>query len=212
MESVVIIDYGTGNLMSVQRGFQKVGATTTLCSDPNKIRKAGRLVLPGVGAFENGMNSLSSINAIEAIREYVKSGKPLLGICLGMQMFLDSSEENGNHKGLGIIPGKVKPIPIFSSGIKRKIPHIGWNSLLRSKNCQNWKGSCLEDQNTGNYVYFVHSYMAVPSYDSHKLAKCDYNGAEISAAIKKENVTGLQFHPEKSGQIGLDILKSFVKK
>jgi len=210
MSNVVIVDYGMSNLRSVQRGLEKVGAKVTLSSTYSDITKADHLVLPGVGAFEAGMNGLNNAGLLEAIYDFVKTGNSLLGICLGMQMLLDYSEENGNHQGLGLIAGSVKKIP---EGVKeeggRKIPHIGWATLQRPKNID-WNGSCLEKIQSSDFFYFVHSYMAVTENKEHLLAQCEDEGMLVAAAIKKDNVTGLQFHPEKSGEIGLKVLNEFM--
>tara|TARA_B110000008_G_scaffold279997_1_gene330499 strand:- start:12840 stop:13481 length:642 start_codon:yes stop_codon:yes gene_type:complete len=211
METVVVVDYGMCNIKSVQRGFEKVGATVLLTSDPEVIVSASHLVLPGVGAFGDGMKGLNDVGVIPAINEFTQAGKPLLGICLGMQMLLDKSEEHGEHIGLGYIPGIVKAIPQQEGGIHvRKTPHIGWGALLYPEYNKDWNKSILSSTNENKYVYFVHSYMAVPSNNMNLLAQCEYEGMRITAAVQKDNVTGLQFHPEKSGEIGLRILETFV--
>jgi len=210
MTDVVIIDYGVGNLKSIQRGFEKVDVAVKLSSDPEVIFKAGRLVLPGVGAFEAGMRGLQQRGLVDAIHGFVKTGNPLLGICLGMQMFLDKSEEHGEHQGLGLISGAVKRIPENDQGeFKRKIPHIGWTALYDSTNSK-WQNSCLKEIGQGEYFYFVHSYMVILEDKKHVLAECKGEGLTVTAAVKKENITGLQFHPEKSGEAGLKILKIFM--
>tara|TARA_B100001059_G_scaffold234202_1_gene276103 strand:+ start:1356 stop:1994 length:639 start_codon:yes stop_codon:yes gene_type:complete len=210
MKSVVVIDYGMGNLKSVQRGLEQVGATVIVTSDPVVIANADRLVLPGVGAFEDGMKGLRGAGVLGAINDFVKSGNELLGICLGMQMLLDQSEEHGNHDGLGLISGNVKEIPkIYDGDFVRKIPHIGWIGI-EPPYYQDWKGSCLEGIEPGEYFYFVHSFMSVTKNKKNLLAQCEYEGALVSAAIKKDNITGLQFHPEKSGRVGLKILDRFM--
>lgn len=210
MSNIVIIDYGMGNLKSIQRGLKKVGVTVKLSSDPEVISKADRLVLPGVGAFKAGMHGLKKNGFVDAIYKFVETGNPLLGICLGMQMFLDESEEHGKHQGLGLIPGVVKKIPENDQDkFKRKIPHIGWTALYPYKN-KEWQDSYLEEIIQGEYFYFVHSYMSVPDEASNVLAQCEYEGLRITAAIQRDNITGLQFHPEKSCESGLGILKQFV--
>ncbi len=211
MAEAVIIDYGIGNIRSVQRGLEKVGASVQVTSNPETIASAERLVLPGVGAFEDGMRGLHESGMIPAISEFVETGKPLLGICLGMQMLLNQSEEHGLHAGLGFIPGEVKQIPnkINDSGI-RKIPHIGWAALENKTGQSAWDSTVLKDINLGDYFYFVHSFMAVVKNDMDVLARCEYEGLKVTAAIQKENVIGLQFHPEKSGVFGLKILNAFI--
>ena len=211
MKSVVVVDYGMGNLKSVQRGLEKVGASVILTSDPTVIANAGRLILPGVGAFEDGMKGLENTGILGSINDFVRTGNPLLGICLGMQMLLDKSEEHGIHKGLGLISGNVKKIPEknYNGKFTIKIPHIGWTRMEESP-YQEWKGSCLEDTKKGDYFYFVHSFMGVTENKENILAQCEDEGLVISAAIKRDNVTGVQFHPEKSGEAGLRILNKFI--
>lgn len=211
MSSVVIVDYGMGNIKSVQRSLEKVGVSVTLSSDPEEIAQAGRLVLPGVGAFEDGMKGLKQGGLDQAVHHFAEKGNPLMGICLGMQMLLQSSEEFGDHQGLGLIEGSVQAIPQHEDGkFKRKTPHIGWSALKRPAIHSSWGNSCLQDIPEGEFFYFVHSYMAVHKKNEHQLAYCVYEGVDITAAVKKENVTGVQFHPEKSGSFGLTILKRFV--
>jgi len=209
-DTIIVVDYGMGNIKSIQRGLEQVGAKAKLSSSPSEIATASHLILPGVGAFAAGMNGLRSVGLIDAINDFVKTGNPLLGICLGMQMLLDESKEHGVHKGLGLIAGSVKKIPEGNGGgPSRKVPHIGWIDL-KSPYDQSWSGSCLEDTKVGEFFYFVHSYMVVPEKEEAILAQCEDDGLFITAAIKRDNITGLQFHPEKSGETGLKILKSFV--
>jgi len=212
---VVVVDYGMGNLFSVCRALEACGAEPLLSNTPHEILKAKALLLPGVGAFADGMVGLSELGLIQPIREYAKTGRPLLGICLGMQMLLDSGEEFGIHEGLGLIPGTVRPIPSTGSdGQAHKIPHIGWNALLKPKTrkpeTSSWADSILEEIEEEQRAYFVHSFTAVPTQEEHRLADCDYNGQRISAAVQSGNIYGTQFHPEKSGPVGLKILKNFL--
>jgi imidazole glycerol-phosphate synthase subunit HisH len=210
MNDVVVVDYGIGNLKSIQRGLGQVGANVIISSNYSDIAKASHLVLPGVGAFDTGMSGLKSACLIDSINDFVRTGKQLLGICLGMQMLLEQSEEHGVHKGLGLISGCVKKIPENSDeAFIRKIPHIGWTEVQQPEN-QEWYGSCLEDIKKGEYFYFVHSFMAVPEKRDHLLALCEDEGLLVTAAVKRDNVTGLQFHPEKSGEAGLKVLSKFV--
>jgi imidazole glycerol-phosphate synthase subunit HisH len=211
MKKVTIVDYGLGNTMSVKRGLEHVGAEISLSSDPGELARADKLLLPGVGAFGNGIGRLRESGMEEALKEFVDTGKSLLGICLGMQMLMDFSEEYGEHRGLGFIPGVVMKIPQQESGKRvRNIPHIGWSALVKPPVCNGGSKSLLENMKEEQYYYFVHSYMVVPEDSAHLLAQCEYEGLKIAAAIKSENVTGLQFHPEKSGELGLDILRGFV--
>ena len=207
---ITVIDYGVGNLLSVSRGLEHCGAKVNMSSDPDFILKSKKVILPGVGAFPNGMRALIELGLDTVIKEVVKNDVPLLGICLGMQLLLDESEEFGLTKGLGVIPGKVVPIPNKSVGGEiQKIPHIGWNSLVNSG--EDWQNTILQETREGDATYFVHSFMASPEKSKDRLADAIYGGHKISAVIAKGNTTGCQFHPEKSGEVGLKILRNFVK-
>lgn len=211
MPQVVIIDYGVGNLKSVQRGFEKVGAKVLITSDPDKIVSADRLILPGVGAFKDGMKGLKDSAVISPITDFVKTGRPFMGICLGMQMLLTESEEYGIHQGLGFISGKVRRIPSHDGNVfRRKIPHVGWSALQLPSSRDSWSKTLLSETNEGEYFYFVHSFMATPESNFDIIAECEYNGQKITAVVIKENIIGLQFHPEKSCGSGLRILKQFI--
>jgi len=211
VKNVVVVDYGAGNIKSVQRGLDKVGASVSVFSDPESIATADRLILPGVGAFEDGMLGLKKANLIPAISEFVSRGNPLLGICLGMQMLLDQSEEHGPHEGLKLIPGKVINIPEqMENGGIRKVPHIGWSSLLCSEQRETCQGTIIDAVPEKEYVYFVHSYMVVPQSDENLIAQCEYEKLRITAVIQKDNIIGFQFHPEKSGEVGLSLLHKFM--
>jgi glutamine amidotransferase len=206
---ITVIDYGVGNLLSVQRGFEYCGAKVVATSDPEKILSASRVVLPGVGAFANAMKALGDLGLIEVIRELSIRKIPLLGICLGMQLLLDESEEFGLTEGLGLITGRVIAVPGQSiSGEPQKIPHIGW-SALQTINNKSWQNTLLQDTKEGDATYFVHSFMAVPQNLSHRIADCLYGGNKIAAVIARDHVVGCQFHPEKSGEVGLKILRRF---
>lgn len=208
---VCIVDYGMGNLLSVFRAFKHCGADVLVTNSPDMIKKAERLVLPGVGAFRDGMRELKALNLIEPIINFSESERPFLGICLGMQMMLDSSDEFGSQPGLGLIPGKVVAIPeTTEDGVMRKIPHIGWNSLVLPDNRSSWRGTILEGLASHHAsVYFVHSFFVQPESEAYRLADCDYNGFRITAAIYSGTLYGCQFHPEKSGNVGLKVLENF---
>jgi glutamine amidotransferase len=205
---VTVVDYGMGNLYSVSRAFEHVGASVMLTEEPSAVVSARRLVLPGVGAFRRGMDELERRGLVEALRDYASANRPLLGICLGMQMLFEESEEFGRHAGLALIPGSVSAIPVRRhDGGVRKIPHIGWTGLLP---VADWTGSVLDGVPEGSEAYFVHSYTALPAVESHRVAEADYDGFPITAGVRKENIHGCQFHPEKSGPVGLRILRNFV--
>ena len=209
--STVVIDYGIVNLKNILRSFEYIGVPIDSAVDPDQVLKADRIILPGVGAFASGMNELRTRGMDEAVKFIANTGRPVLGICLGMQMLLDSSIEYGQHQGLSLIPGSVVPIPTNSVGMGgRKIPHIGWNALRYPSHASSWKNSCLNRAPEGSFFYFVHSFMVVPEKSSHILAQCIYEGLSVNAAIKKDNITGLQFHPERSGPMGLEILREFM--
>jgi len=200
---IAIIDYGMGNIHSVQKALQLFGAETVITNKSKDIQSADKAVLPGVGAFDDAMLELKKRGLIPAINGLVKNKKPLLGICLGMQLLFESSEEANESKGLGIFKGKVRK---FEEKNKLKVPHIGWNQLkIASKNCP-----LLKDVADGSYVYFCHSYYPDPQDKLVIAATCDY-GKEFAAITWKDNVYGAQFHPEKSQETGLKILKNFVE-
>jgi glutamine amidotransferase len=208
---VVVVDYGMGNLLSVRRAFERCGANVSVTADAAQIRAASRVVLPGVGAFANGMNELRRNGLDQVVREVAGRGTPLLGICLGMQMLLEESEEFGKHRGLGLVPGRVVPVPGQAIDARpQKIPHVGWEPVTPPAASAGWEGTVLEGLEPGEAVYFVQSFMALPSEPRHRLADCAYGGHAISAVICSENVVGCQFHPEKSGAVGLKVLRNFV--
>ncbi len=201
---IAIVDYGVGNLFSVKRSFDAIGAKTVVTSDADIIRSADRILLPGVGAFEDAAKKLRESGLDRVIVEEAKRGKPLLGICLGMQLLFDKSYEFGEHDGISLIPGEIRPI---SEVIPKelKVPHIGWNALIIKDN----SNPLFKYINDGDCVYFVHSYYAVTD-KKYILADAEY-GAPITASAAYKNVYGCQFHPEKSGKVGLKILKAFCE-
>tara|TARA_B100001250_G_scaffold354787_1_gene328843 strand:- start:180 stop:827 length:648 start_codon:yes stop_codon:yes gene_type:complete len=208
--NVTIIDYGIGNLLSVKRGLEKCGAKAIISSSPEETSSSDRIILPGVGAFSKAMEELRNRGLIEAIKDSAKRGVPLLGICLGMQMLLDESEEFGISEGLGLIPGRVIPIHEKSkNNSPLTIPHIGWNALV-GESLNNWEKTLLKGLKQGDDVYFVHSFMAKTYDKSHSLAYCNYGDYPITAVVANKNIMGCQFHPEKSGDVGLKILRNFL--
>jgi glutamine amidotransferase len=207
---VTIVDYGLGNLLSVRRGFEYCGAKVSIASDPRVILKSSHLVLPGVGAFPNAMSLLRKHNLIDAVREFGQSGKPLLAICLGMQLLMDESDEFTTTTGLGLISGRVIPVPSTdNSGKKVKVPHIGWSPILPAHRGKGWDGTVLADNSPGDSVYFVHSFMVALANRNEELAYANYGENRVSAVISKEQIIGCQFHPEKSGELGLKIMQRF---
>lgn len=207
---VTVIDYGVGNLYSVASAIEHLGGKPRLTNDPDVVAKAGRLVLPGVGAFASGMEALRKLHLVDAIRTYAATGKPLLGICLGLQFLFDHSEEYGRHDGLGLIPGGVVRIPdVGANGLPHKIPHIGW-SEIRPRPGGSWTGSLLQGVPEGSTMYFVHSFTAFPAKEEHRLADANYDGCRLSAAVSRDNIIGCQFHPERSGAFGLGIIERFL--
>ncbi len=205
MTKIAIVDYGVGNLYSVEKAFAKFSDDVKLTTNPDDIDAADKVVLPGVGAFGDCMKNFESSGLMPAVLKAVKDGKPLLGICVGEQIMFEGSEESPGVKGLGIFKGMVRKIN--APGLK--IPHMGWNSL-ENMHTQQIDIDIFKNLKTEPYVYFVHSYQAKPQDESVILATSDY-GETITAAVGKGNVIATQFHPEKSGEIGLTIIKNFVK-
>ena len=201
---IAIIDYGVGNIFSLYSSFQKIGADVCLTSDKEVIKKADKLILPGVGAFKDAVLKLRESGLYEIVIEESKAGKPLLGICLGMQLLFEKSFEYGEHEGLGLIKGSIIPIELDVPS-SYKIPHIGWNSL----HFNGKKNEIFKYLNECDHVYFVHSYYGTDC-DDNVIATTEY-GKELTAAVADKNVYGVQFHPEKSGETGLKILKAFCE-
>jgi glutamine amidotransferase len=196
---IAIIDYGMGNLRSVQKAFQKVGAEAVITDERATIESARAVVLPGVGAFGDAMTNLHSQGLVETIERIVEQGRPLFGICLGLQLFFEESEEMGLHRGLGLLPGRVRR---FDVGLK--VPHIGWNQVHIRR-----QSPLLDGLADGSYAYFVHSYYVEPTGGDVILATTDY-GLDFASIVGLGNVFGIQFHPEKSQDVGLRILSNFV--
>ncbi len=210
-KNVTILDYGIGNLLSVSRAIQESGAKANISNDRRKIAEADYLVLPGVGNFSVAIEELRKSGFEESILNHNLKERPLLGICLGMQLFFDSSEEEGFHEGLGIISGAVKPIPTRNNnGASHKIPHIGWAPLSLSLKEGNTSKSILSDKHNGQFFYFIHSYQGHVKKAEECKAITKYNDLSITAVIQKKNAIGCQFHPEKSGENGIKFLKTFL--
>lgn len=197
---IAIIDYQMGNLRSVQKGFEFVGKNAVITGEPDEIARAEKIVLPGVGAFGKAVYYLEKLNLKKLVREMAGKGVPLLGICLGKQLLMEESEEGDPVEGLGLIPGKVIK---FEKG--KKIPHIGWNRITIKKEVP-----ILKNIPDGTFFYFVHSYYAVPNSPDNVITVTDYEG-EFPSIVGRDNIYGIQFHPEKSQQYGLEILKNFAE-
>ena len=200
---ISILDYGMGNLRSVQKGFERIGARARIIRQPDEVKAAPRLVLPGVGAFGDAMENLRERDLIEPIKSFIRTGRPFLGICLGLQLLIESSEEDGGHAGLGLLAGQVVRFRPVEHAMK--VPHMGWNALrFTQPACSLFRG--VEE---GSSVYFVHSYYAAPSDERVTAAVADYGG-EFCASVHSGNIFACQFHPEKSQRIGLAMLANFA--
>lgn len=203
MTAVTIIDYGMGNLRSVQKAFERIGQSAHVTSDVTEISTAERLVLPGVGAFRDAISAIRRNDLTGVIRDHIAADRPFLGICLGMQLLLDVSLEEGEHEGLGVIPGSVQK---FDLPPEYKIPHMGWNQLTLGGTLQH---GLLRELGSEPWFYFVHSYHVVPGDQSWIAATTDYGGPFVSV-VAKSNVMATQFHPEKSQSCGMQLLRNFV--
>lgn len=212
-KKVIIVDYGVGNLLSVARAFERCGASVVLAEDAAMLSGASHLVLPGVGAFGDCASALHARGLGHAVLEHVAKGRPLLGICVGMQMLFDASEEFGLHAGLGIIPGVVTAIRNADvEGRQLKVPHIGWSPLVMPDGGKaSWAGTVLESITKESAAYFVHSFHAEPATNEHRIADALYGGRRIAAVVGRDAVFGTQFHPEKSGRLGLAMLAAFFR-
>lgn len=208
---VTVLDYGMANLLNVVRAFEHCGAHVTIAEDAAEVPRADRLVVPGVGAFRDTMDEMTARGFDDAIREYVQTGRPMFGICVGMQMLFDASEEFGEHAGLGILPGRVVAVPSTTvAGEPQRVPHIGWNDLVEPEGGRDWRGTLLAPvDHSRSAVYFVHSYAAVPENHEDRLADCYYGGHRISSAVQHDQVMATQFHPERSGELGLRLISLF---
>lgn len=204
MSQVTLVDYGLGNLHSVINALTHVGVTVKIAEAGDAILAADRLILPGVGAFADGMAGLTRREQLAPLRAVSQRGTPLMGICLGMQLLFDESEEFGLHQGLGIIPGRVARIPV--DGVK--VPHVGWNRLQVPEGIS-WSATPLTQTPIGTWAYFVHSFRAEVRDKAHLLSTCSYGPYTIAAAVRHGSTFGLQYHPEKSGPAGLEMLKTF---
>lgn len=198
---VTLLDFGMGNLRSVEKALESAGAEVLVTSDPATVETADKLVVPGVGSFPDCMKNLARLKLIEPLKKFVRSGKPYLGICLGMQILFDESEEFGTHAGLGLLKGRVVR---FKLPKKQKIPHMGWNRIIKQR-----RPNLLAEIPDGSYFYFVHSYYVVPEDPNLIVTLTDY-GKDFCSSIMEGNLFACQFHPEKSAKLGLTLLRAFV--
>lgn len=211
--AVTILDYGMCNLLNVARGFQAAGADVRVTTAADEAAAAERLVVPGVGAFRDSMAEVTRSGFDDVIRNYVATGRPFLGICVGMQMLFDGSDEFGEHDGLGIFPGRVRAVPATTvEGEPQRVPHIGWSHLEEPEQGRDWRNTllhCVVGQHPA--VYFVHSFAAVPERQEDRLADVRYGAHRLCAAVQRDNVMATQFHPERSANLGLELLTGFMK-
>ena len=207
---VAIVDYQLANMFSVERACVHIGLEPVITADPAVIASSDAVILPGVGAFGEAMANLRQRNLVEPLREAVASGKPFLGICLGMQLLLSRSDEFGESEGLGIVPGRVVRFPATSpAGTALRVPQIGWNRICRPAHTS-WDRTPLARTASGEHMYFLHSFYAVPDDDASVLCTTTYEGIDYCSGVARSNVFGLQFHPEKSAGRGMDIYQSFA--
>ncbi len=211
MIDVAIIDYKMGNLFSVQRACENIGLNSLITSDIEVVKNSRAIILPGVGSFAEAMKNLNNLGLTKAIKAFVKTGKPFMGICLGFQLLYTESEEFGTTKGLDILKGTVMKFPQNNpNGELIRVPHIGWNQIFSMQNEKSWNNSLLEGITPGEYMYFVHSFYVKPENDNFTLTRTEYKDFEFCSSIMKDNIFASQFHPEKSAKSGLRIYNKFA--
>jgi glutamine amidotransferase len=214
LQSVAIVDYDAGNLFSVEHACKSVGVAPIIISRPEDLRQADALILPGVGAFGAAMKNLRKLDLVQPLKEFVASGKPFMGICLGMQLLFTRSEEFGEHEGLNLIDGDVVRFPtVNQQGQTNKIPQIGWNQITSPSNSgKSWRDTPLEQIANGEFMYFIHSFCAKPRNSESVLAVTEYGGQTYCSVVMKENIFATQFHPEKSAAEGIKIYQYWANK
>ena len=208
MTNIVVVDYGVGNITSICRALHKYGAKVEVTSDELRIMAADGVVLPGVGAFAHGMQRLKHFGIDDTLRKYSETNKPILGICLGMQMLFDGSSEFGNTEGIGLIPGFVNKLETYNKRYE-KLPHVSWNEIM-GQNLDRWNYTVLDDIKNSADMYFVHSYYVKPTNTDDVLSTSIYSDFEFCSTVKRNNIYGCQYHPEKSGECGLKIISNFI--
>ncbi|WP_411037482.1 imidazole glycerol phosphate synthase subunit HisH [Shinella sp. BYT-45] len=209
---ITLVDYGMANMLNVARAFRHCGAEVRVVETAADAGSVDRLVVPGVGAFEKSIRAVREKGFDDLIRRHAETGRPFLGVCVGMQMLFEASEEFGEHRGLGLLPGRVVKVPaVDTAGAPQPVPHIGWSALVQPRTGRTWNDTLLSGQEPGAAsVYFVHSFAARPSEESDMLADCLYGGHRICAAVQRGNICATQFHPERSGEIGLSVIRRFL--
>lgn len=208
MSGIAIVDYDLGNVRSVENALAYCGAEVLLTRNHKELMGASGLILPGVGSFAYGASQLQKYGLFEVIKSFSESGKPILGICLGMQLLMSQGEEHGQTDGLGLIKGVVKSLREFD-GLNGRLPHVGWNTLAKPEDCL-WNETILNEVEEGACMYFVHSYAAIPTDPLNRLSETEFGGVRFCSSIRSGNIYGCQFHPEKSGEDGLRLIKQFV--
>ena len=206
--NIAIIDYDIGNVRSIINALERVGVTPVLTRNKDTILNANGVILPGVGAFAHGMKNLKKYDLLDTIYKYTDKGKPFMGICLGMQMLLEESEEFGTTKGIGLIEGRVIKLPIQNKDYE-KLPHVSWNEITDQS--INWEETILDKIPKNSNMYFVHSFIAITSNENNTLSTTEYSNYRFCSSVKKGNIYGCQFHPEKSGEIGIKVIENFIK-
>jgi len=211
-KKIGVVDYDIGNVKSVVSALNKLSAEVVFSDNASELNDCNGIVIPGVGAFNHGMDKLQKKDLIAPISEFASSGKPVLGICLGMQLLFESSNEYGLTDGLALIGGVVKNLNDFNNADDElRLPHVGWCSLSEYENGHAWSDSIYKNSNVSDYFYFVHSYAVEPENEKYILSMTKYNGVNFVSSVKKSNIIGMQFHPEKSGEAGLSLLKKFIE-